>query len=57
MNVKSESITVSCDGLFDGEQGSISENSKHPLVYFKVTKHNDAECPYCGKIFKYVDKD
>ena len=57
MVVDNSKKTVSCDGTSEDAVGNISINSKHPLVYFKVTKDNNAECPYCGKIFSYCNKE
>ena len=57
MVVNNSKKTVSCDGTTEDVLGNLSINSKHPLVYFKVTKDSNAECPYCGKIFLYYDKE
>jgi uncharacterized Zn-finger protein len=35
---------VSCNGGKDSQ-------SKHPLIYLKVTDKNQTVCPYCSKTF------
>ena len=40
---------VSCSGGKDS-------NSKHPLIYLKVTDKNQTICPYCSKTFKLGKK-
>lgn len=47
------SIVISCDGTDDNSEQNKLNISKHPLVYFKISKNTKTECPYCGKDFVF----
>ena len=42
---------ISCDGTDQNSDKKSKNNSKHPLVYFKISSGKNIECPYCGKDF------
>ena len=54
MSDNQETKKVSCDGSVSRDNKDYADN-KHPLIYLKITRGTNTDCPYCGKVFTYED--